>query len=88
MTALYGILTHYYNVEEGYAWPNVDTLVFHYGKNAKTTGEHLDILEEYGLLRTQMDCAKKLFVPVDPESSVEEFDKQRKGDGKHRWLND
>ncbi|AUM66384.1 hypothetical protein C0R09_18700 [Brevibacillus laterosporus] len=73
MTTLYGLLTHYYNVEEGYAWPNVDTLAFHYGKTAKTTGEHLDVLEEYGLLRTHMDGAKKLFVPVDPVSSLEEL---------------
>lgn len=33
----------------------------------------MDVLEEYGLLRTQMDGAKRLFVQVDPVSSLEEL---------------
>lgn len=73
MTVLYGLILHFYNEKEGYAWPNVDTLALYYGKSERTTRSHLAKLEEYGLLRTRMDGSKKLFVPVPPKPEDEFF---------------
>ncbi|MFC4103616.1 helix-turn-helix domain-containing protein [Paenibacillus xanthanilyticus] len=76
MSTLYALLIHYFNVETGYAWPNVDTLALSYGKSVRTTSEHLAILEEYGLLSACYDGNKKLFRPLAPIEDEAEFYRQ------------
>ncbi|WP_314587910.1 helix-turn-helix domain-containing protein [Paenibacillus terrigena] len=73
MTALYGLIVHYYNEREGYAWPNVDTLALHYGKAVQTTSAHLTVLEKYGLISVRTVGGKKRFVPNPPKDEQELF---------------
>jgi DNA-binding transcriptional ArsR family regulator len=66
MTVLYGLLVHYYNANEGYAWPNEDTLAFYYGKTTRTTREHLKVLKECGLVSMKKVDGKWRYKPLTP----------------------
>lgn len=73
MATLYALITHYYNEDIGYAWPNIDTLAFYYGKSAKTTSAHLDALKSVGLIEIIERGQKKQFIPLKPIDNEAEF---------------
>ena len=70
---LYALIIDYYNVDDGYAYPAIDTLSVKYGCVEDTTSKHLDILKEVGLI----DFPEKgAYVPLEPlpeEAFYEQF---------------
>jgi DNA-binding MarR family transcriptional regulator len=75
MCYLYGLIVDYYNADWGYAFPSVNELAFAYGKSAKTTSEHLKVLEECGLIKRSRTTQNNIYIPYYPLSKNELFKK-------------
>jgi DNA-binding transcriptional ArsR family regulator len=65
---LYSLIIDYYNVEEGHAYPSIETLALRYGKTADTTSRHLDDLKAVGLIDFE---EKGFYVPLVPLKELE-----------------
>lgn len=64
MTTLYNYITHFYNEDEGYAWPNVDTLAFYLGCSGDKVSQMLTFMHDNEIIRVESDGAKKRFIPL------------------------
>jgi DNA-binding transcriptional ArsR family regulator len=64
---LYAIIVDYYNADEGYAYPNRDTLAMRYGKNPKTLDAHLAKLKGLDLMKVVVrEDGKNVYIPLEP----------------------
>ncbi|MBT2700651.1 helix-turn-helix domain-containing protein [Bacillus sp. ISL-40] len=61
---LYALIIDYYNLQEGFAFPSLETLSVKYGKVPDTTSKHLDDLKEVGLINFPPE--KGYYVPLIP----------------------
>ncbi|MCR8843095.1 helix-turn-helix domain-containing protein [Paenibacillus sp. SC116] len=69
---LYAIIVDKYNVEEGRAFPTIDTLSVEYGMSRNTTDSHIEILKEVGLI----DYPEKgSYLPLEPLEASEFYDR-------------
>jgi DNA-binding transcriptional ArsR family regulator len=60
---LYALIIDYYNPQDGFAYPSIETLSVKYGKAPDTTSGHLDDLKAVGLV----DFPEKgYYVPLVP----------------------
>jgi hypothetical protein len=66
---LYALIIDYYNSQEGYAFPSIETLSVKYGKVPDTTSKHLDDLKEVGLI--DFPPEKGYYVPLVPLTNEE-----------------
>ncbi|AZV45181.1 hypothetical protein BAOM_4602 [Peribacillus asahii] len=65
---LYALIIDYYNLEEGFAFPSIETLAVAYGKAPDTTSKHIDDLKAVGLIDFPY---KGRYVPLIPLSATE-----------------
>ncbi|MEE6133996.1 hypothetical protein [Priestia sp. GS2] len=77
MFYLYALIIDYYNEDEfGYAFPNKDTLALKYGKTTRTTGDHLSILRDIGLIEIiEGTIHGNAYVPYEPLTSEEFYER-------------
>lgn len=67
---LYALIVDKYNVEEGRAYPSIDTLTVEYGASRNTTSSHIEILKEVGLI----DYPEKgSYLPLEPLEAADFF---------------
>lgn len=70
MLVLYAILVDKYNVNEGFAFPSLESLALEYGMSYNATSDHVEVLKEVGLI----DYPEKgYYVPLEPLSEAEFF---------------
>ncbi|MCM3093831.1 MULTISPECIES: helix-turn-helix domain-containing protein [unclassified Cytobacillus] len=72
---LYTILVDYYNPDQGYAYPTEPQICRKYGKKEKAVRRHLAVLERVGLIKSSKPKANKIYVPYQPLSKEELFEK-------------
>lgn len=75
MCYLYALIVDWYNAKKGYAYPSIRKLSIRYGRNEKTTLEHLKVLEAVGLLDIEYrEGDTNAYRPLHPLSKDEFFE--------------
>lgn len=67
---LYALIIDYYNAEDGFAFPSIETLAVKYGKAPDTTSKHVEDLKAAGLIDYPQ---KGHYIPLVPLSEDEFF---------------
>lgn len=70
---LYAIIVDFYNVEQGYAYPNEWQLSRKYGKGTRTVREHINALVRFGLIKKFKRGLNNCYVPLQPLSQEKLF---------------
>jgi hypothetical protein len=72
---LYTIIVDFYNADQGYAYPTEHQIARRYGKKEKAIRRHMAVLERVGLIKTSKSNGNKIYVPYQPLTKEELFEK-------------
>ncbi|MEH6940919.1 helix-turn-helix domain-containing protein [Bacillus sp. JJ722] len=70
---LYALIIDYYNAEDGFAFPSIETLAVKYGKAPDTTSKHVEDLKAVGLIDYPQKGHYIPLVPLIEEEFYRQF---------------